>query len=112
MPSSRESSQPRDRTHVSYSLLHWKASSSPLVPPGKPQVLVLVVRVYYSKRFRLSSAKGRHTWGRVQEGGRLPHPRKAGDTLTSPGSDMTTHRGTPSEMLPGLVSSLYWGSIT
>ena len=63
MPSSRESS------HVSYSLLHWQASSSPLAPPGKPQVLVLMVRVYYSKRFRLSSAKGRDTWGRVQEGG-------------------------------------------
>ena len=29
MPSSRESSQPRDRTHVSYCLLHWQA------PPGK-----------------------------------------------------------------------------
>ena len=34
--SSRRSSQPRDRTHVSLRLLHWQANSSPLVPPGKP----------------------------------------------------------------------------
>ena len=33
MPSSRESSQPRDRTHVSC-LLHWQAGSLPLVPLG------------------------------------------------------------------------------
>ena len=36
LPSSRESSQPRDRTHVSYVYLHWKAGSLPLVPLGKP----------------------------------------------------------------------------
>ena len=35
MPSSRVSSQPRDRTHVSC-LLHQHAGSLPLVPPGKP----------------------------------------------------------------------------
>ena len=39
MPSSRVSSRPRDRTHVSYGLLHWQASSLPLVPPGKPLVI-------------------------------------------------------------------------
>ena len=36
MPSSRGSSQPRDRTQVSFGLLHWQAGSLPLVPPGKP----------------------------------------------------------------------------
>ena len=36
MPSSRGSSQPRDRTHVSYVYPHWKAGSLPLVPLGKP----------------------------------------------------------------------------
>ena len=36
MPSSRGSSQPRDRTHVSYVYLHWKAGSLPPVPLGKP----------------------------------------------------------------------------
>ena len=35
MPSSRASSQPRDWTHVSLCLLHCKAGSLPLVPPGK-----------------------------------------------------------------------------
>ena len=32
---SRESSQPRDRTHVSWILLYWQAGSLPLPPPGK-----------------------------------------------------------------------------
>ena len=36
MPSSKESSQPRDQTFISYWLLHWQAGSLPLVPPGKP----------------------------------------------------------------------------
>ena len=35
LPSSRGSSWPRNRTHVSC-LLHWQAGSLPLVPPGKP----------------------------------------------------------------------------
>ena len=39
MPSSRGSSQPRDRTHVCYIHLHWQAGSSPLAPPGKPIML-------------------------------------------------------------------------
>ena len=36
MPSSRGSSQPRDRTQVSYVYLHWQVGSLPLVSPGKP----------------------------------------------------------------------------
>ena len=35
MPSSRGSSQPRDRTCVSC-LLYWQACSTPLIPSGKP----------------------------------------------------------------------------
>ena len=35
MPSSRGSSQPRDRTLVFSCLLHWQMSSLPLVPPEK-----------------------------------------------------------------------------
>ena len=35
MPSSKGSSQPRDRTQVSC-FLHWQAGSLPLVPPRKP----------------------------------------------------------------------------
>ena len=31
-----KSSQRRDQTHVSLCLLHWRADSLPLVPPGKP----------------------------------------------------------------------------
>ena len=38
MPSSRGSSRPRDRTHISYVYLRWQAGSSPLVPPGKPDL--------------------------------------------------------------------------
>ena len=36
MPSSRGSSQPRDRTPVSC-LLNWQVDSLPLAPPGKPK---------------------------------------------------------------------------
>ena len=35
MPSSRRSFRPWDRTHISC-LLHWRAGSLTLVPPGKP----------------------------------------------------------------------------
>ena len=33
------SSQPRDRTCISYVYLHWQVDSLPLAPPGKPQRL-------------------------------------------------------------------------
>ena len=37
LPSSRESSRPRDWTCISlWHLLHWQAGSLPLAPPGKP----------------------------------------------------------------------------
>ena len=36
MPTSRGSSQPRDRTHISC-LLQWQVGSLPIAPPGKPQ---------------------------------------------------------------------------
>ena len=38
--SSRGSSQPRDQTHV-LCLLHWQVGSSPLTPPGKPEILLV-----------------------------------------------------------------------
>ena len=37
---SRGSSQPRDRTCVSYIYLHWQVGSLPPVPPGKPFFLL------------------------------------------------------------------------
>ena len=37
----RRSSRPRDQTHTPY-VSHWQAGSLPLVPPGKPQNMVLV----------------------------------------------------------------------
>ena len=40
MPTSRRSSQSRDRTRVSYTCLYWQTSSLPLVPPRKPYCLV------------------------------------------------------------------------
>ena len=42
MPSSRESSWPRDKTCVSLCFLHWQAGSLPLGPPEKPQVSACV----------------------------------------------------------------------
>ena len=41
MPSSRGSSQPRDRTCDSC-LPHWQKGSLPLVPPGKPLNIIIV----------------------------------------------------------------------
>ena len=35
---SRGSSQPKNRTHVSYIYLHWQAGSLSRVPPGKPLI--------------------------------------------------------------------------
>ena len=36
IPFSRESSQRRDQTHVSFCFLHCQVDSLPLAPPGKP----------------------------------------------------------------------------
>ena len=41
MPSSRGSSQPRDRTCISQHLLHWQVGSLPLAPPGKPNKFLI-----------------------------------------------------------------------
>ena len=40
MPSSRESSRPRDPTHISYICLHWQAGSLPLVLSGSLSLVV------------------------------------------------------------------------
>ena len=45
MPSSRESSQPKDQTRVS-NLLQWRVGSSPLAPPGKTHLPYRVSVVY------------------------------------------------------------------
>ena len=37
MPSSKESSWPRDRIYIYLCLLHWQAGSWPLLPPRKPK---------------------------------------------------------------------------
>ena len=49
MPSSRESSRPRDWTHVSLCLLHWPTGSLELVPPGKPTATILQLKKRESK---------------------------------------------------------------
>ena len=41
LPSSRESSQPRDQIWVCYIYLLWQVSSLPLAPPGKPVFNIL-----------------------------------------------------------------------
>ena len=38
MPSFKETSQPRDRTHITLHLLYWHVGSSPLAPSGKPLI--------------------------------------------------------------------------
>ena len=40
LPSSRGSSQPRDRTHIFHIHLHWQAGSLPLALPAKPTTIV------------------------------------------------------------------------
>ena len=45
-PSSRGSSPPRDHTPHLFCLLHWQLGSLPLVPPGKPRVVILVSQIY------------------------------------------------------------------
>ena len=53
MPFSRESSQPRDRTHISC-LLHWQVGSLPLAPPGKPKYSILYIIFKCSSQFIIS----------------------------------------------------------
>ena len=68
MPSSRGSSQPRDRTYVSC-LLHWQAVSLRLVPPGKPTLqgeemlrlwkkFMLLISWFYNKEIMLDDVEG------------------------------------------------------
>ena len=47
MPSFGGSSRPRDRTSISY-VLHWLASSLPLVPPGKIPTISHCILIYSS----------------------------------------------------------------
>ena len=53
MPSSRESSQPKDQTHVSYVYLHWPVGSLPLVLPGKPLCIIFSLKVKSVSRVQL-----------------------------------------------------------
>ncbi|XDA80054.1 hypothetical protein R6Z07F_010046 [Ovis aries] len=53
MPSSRESSQPRDQTHVSYVYLHWPVGSLPLVLPEKPLCIIFSLKVKSVSRVHL-----------------------------------------------------------
>ena len=47
MPSSRGSSQPRDRTHVPYVSCIWQVSSLSLVPAGKPGCCISSILLLY-----------------------------------------------------------------
>ena len=46
-PPPGESSQPRDRTCTSYSLLHWQPSSLPLVPLRKPLIYIPMCAYFF-----------------------------------------------------------------
>ena len=51
--------RPKDWTRVSYSLLHWRADSSPLVPPGKPKLdVTLLSSVRLSEPFFFGQHSG------------------------------------------------------
>ena len=61
MPSSRVSSWPRDRTHVSY-LLHWQVDSLPLVPltctcPLNFQFINLSSSIWFKENLKLNLLK-------------------------------------------------------
>ena len=45
MPSSRDSSWPKDGTWVSYIYLHLQGGSLPLTPPGKPENAYICVYI-------------------------------------------------------------------
>ena len=55
MPSSRRSSCPGDRTHISC-LPHWQEGSLPIAPPGKPMI------EYYSATKKGGSNSVTATW--------------------------------------------------
>ena len=48
--SSRGPSQPKDRIHISYSLLHWQTDSLPLELPGKPNEEACIYTEVYKQR--------------------------------------------------------------
>ena len=52
MPSSRGSSQPRDRNCVSC-LLHWQEGPLPLPPPGKPYTISVYFEYLFAKKLKL-----------------------------------------------------------
>ena len=64
MPSTRGSSQPRDRTSVSYvilhylRLLHWQVSASRLAPPGNPRICQSYIHIGTLWKYNRSSVTG------------------------------------------------------
>ena len=70
-----ESSQPRDQTCISVSLLHWQVDSLALVPPGKPNAasyhLTFVGAIRGGSREELPHVRGQGRW----LGGPIPRPR-------------------------------------
>ena len=54
MPSSRGSFRPKDRTHVSYCLLHQQADSLPLAPPGHVHGKIIHQLIFWGEEPLLS----------------------------------------------------------
>ena len=55
VPSSRESSQPRDWTHISYIYLHWQVSSLPLALPGKWLIKMKIIKISQKQEWRTTA---------------------------------------------------------
>ena len=109
MPSSRGSSWPRDRTHISH-LLHWQAGSLPLVSPGKPNPWGWWFSHYVVSPWTIARQAPLFTGFPRQEywsGLSFPSPGNLPDRGIKPGSPALQAYSLPTE-LPGLL----YGHIT
>ena len=84
MPSSRGSSRPRERTHVSCGFLYWQANSLPLSQLGSFVVIFLswTVKEGDWTAWSKSPDKPRGTGDLVLGTSEPPHPEDMGSSLT------------------------------
>ena len=74
MPSSRWSSQPRDRTRASYIYLHWQLDSLPLAPPaGVPNLWAVDQYVLWDLQWCQIRNKVHHKWKALESPQTIPH---------------------------------------
>ena len=87
MPSSKGSSQPRDRTQGSNShllcLLHWQMCSLSLVPPGKPQIFSSVQSLSHVWLFATPWTAARQASLSITNSQSLPKPMSIESVMPS-----------------------------